>query len=295
MDALRSALGVPVQVSDDGSKVGVLTHSKQREEKKAVKDDDEDGFSDEGEKDSGKYPTDAEIALALAAPSTRAVHERHVDLARPGAGDADVAAALPAPPALALSGNARLHSRYEEGRVVQQRRLIEERERGQKPWAASSAKGAYKASGRITHLYEQGRVLQQRRLIEERQRDQKPRSAKSLPPRMKIPSDAEYTFAPKLATDYTLPPEVRAAQSSSDRRSVGWCFDLVASSGGPCHVARAPHRVNCTSSDSASTWLLTQRHTCHITLCARRSGGRLERLRATRADARGPHVRQVRA
>ena len=101
MDALRSALDVLVQVSADGSKVGMLTHSKQREENpaklKAVKDDDEDGFSDEGEEDGGNYPTDAEIALALAAPSTRAVHERHDDLARPGAGDADVAAALPAP------------------------------------------------------------------------------------------------------------------------------------------------------------------------------------------------------
>ena len=32
---------------------------------------------------------------------------------------------------------------------------------------------------------------------------------------------AECTFVPKLVTNYPLPPEVRTAQSSSDRRSVG--------------------------------------------------------------------------
>ena len=36
------------------------------------------------------------------------------------------------------------------------------------------------------------------------------------------PSDAKRTFAPKLATDYALSSQVRAAQSCSNRRSVGW-------------------------------------------------------------------------
>ena len=186
-NAPRSVLDVPVQVSGDGSKVGVLT--------------------DEGEKDNEEYPTNAQIALALKQEDPA----KQNGVTRPRLG-ADAADALPAPPALALSGNARLHSRYEEGRVLQQRRLIEARERDQKPWAASATKGGYTASDRITHLYEQGRVLQQRRLIESRKRGPKPRSAKSLPPRMMIPSDAESTFAPKLAADYTLPSEVRAAQ-----------------------------------------------------------------------------------
>ena len=228
------------------------------------------------------------------------------DLARPVAGDADAAAVLPAHSELALSGNARLHSLHEQGRVLQQRRLIEARARYQKPWAAGAMKKAYTASDRITRLYEQGRAQLQKaarfardvvrlssgsavsraaqrhrqnaiarskrppppppktpkpggggntsgdaghgkaepptraRLLELYQSgvrvqsarrhassDQgmqgaahRARSAKSLPPAM-MPSDAECTFAPKLATDYTLLSQVRTAQSSSDRRSVG--------------------------------------------------------------------------
>ena len=37
-----------------------------------------------------------------------------------------------------------------------------------------------------------------------------------------MPPPAGCTFAPKLVTDYTLPSEVRAAQSSSDWRSARW-------------------------------------------------------------------------
>ena len=43
----------------------------------------------------------------------------------------------------------------------------------------------------------------------------------------------ECTFAPKLVTAYALSPEVRAAQSSSDWRSVRWFLR-------PCGVERRP-------------------------------------------------------
>jgi len=58
------------------------------------------------------------------------------------------------------------------------------------------------------------------------------RSAKSLPTAM-MSSDAECTFAPKLATGSTLPSQVRAAPSSSDRRSIGWLLR-------PCGFERRP-------------------------------------------------------
>ena len=92
--------------------------------------------------------------------------------------------------------------------------------------------------------------------------DQGARSAASLPPAM-MPSDVECTFAPTLATGSTLSSQVRAAQPSSDRRDrlIG-CSELVASSGGPCHVVRALRRVRCTSSNSAGPTLrLAPRHT----------------------------------
>ena len=63
--------------------------------------------------------------------------------------------------------------------------------------------------------------------------------------------DAECTFAPKLATDYTLPSQVRAAQSCSGRRLVSW---LVA----PTLLLRAAARATSrarqvyTSSNSAA-------------------------------------------
>ena len=209
----------------------------------AAAGDDKVSFLDEGDDDDEEYPTDARLALALAAPCTRAVHERHrhdltltqhtlmqttetepcdanlttrtrelektialvkheenpanklngveeeeedYDLARPGAGSVNAAAALLVQPALACDDNARHHSLYKQGHVLLQRQLIEARERDQKLLVASATRQANNVSDRITHLYEQGRVHQQRRLIEARERDQKPWAAKSLPPKMNV-------------------------------------------------------------------------------------------------------------
>ena len=206
----------------------------------AATDDDEAGFTDEGENPAKLNGFEEE-------------GDDDGDLTRPEAGDAGAAAAPPAQPALAHRGNARLRSLYEQGHELQQRRLREARERDQKPWAASATKGAYAASDRITHLYEKGRAQLQKAVLSEvrslsfahrtvmvmrcgatlvtgsavshaAKRHRRNATARSeRPPPPPPTSDAEYTFAPKLATDYTLSSQARAAQSSSDRncQSVG--------------------------------------------------------------------------
>ena len=120
----------------------------------AATDDDKAGFTDEGENPAKWNGFEEEGG-------------DDDDLTRPEAGDADAAAAPPAQPALAHRGNARLHSLYEQGHELQQRRLREVRERDQKPWAASATKEAYAASDRITHLYEKGRAQLQKAALSE--------------------------------------------------------------------------------------------------------------------------------
>jgi len=130
-DSPRSVLEVPVQVSDDGSVFGVWTGSKQWD-----------------------LYYGAEDGTGCAALSV--LHETQRCLADQRQ---RVAAAPPAHPALARNGNAarlhfvepRHHSLYEQGHLLQQRRLREERERDQKPWTASATTRAYTASDRITY------------------------------------------------------------------------------------------------------------------------------------------------
>ena len=95
------------------------------------------------------------------------------DLTRPEAGDLDAAAAAPTHPALALNESDRLHTLYQRGLLLHQRRMREAREHAQKPWAASATTQAYAASDRITHLYEQGRAQVQKTLRQGRAQVQK--------------------------------------------------------------------------------------------------------------------------
>ena len=80
-------------------------------------------------------------------------------------------------------------------------------------------------SARLLDMYQHGvRVQSARRHALSDQGAQgavrRTRSAASLPPAM-MSSDAECTFAPKLATGSTLPSQVRAVSPSSDWRSIG--------------------------------------------------------------------------
>ena len=98
--------------------------------------------------------------------STRAMIRSGGDdgLTRPEAGDVDAAAAPPTHSALARNESDRLHSLYQRGLLLHQRRMREAREHAPKPWAASVTTQAYAASDRITHLYEQGRAKLQKTL-----------------------------------------------------------------------------------------------------------------------------------